>query len=460
MDVEKLKGMAGASGASDWAIATEEGRTASFNIIPYTYFPGTEPRETLRPKEVMKGVVESQELTLFDRHGGKMGSSAKELTGRSEDYLREAIAELLQGARSQDNPPFELLEAGLSYDDVEITDPEIVSRDLAGLDTAVGTLKERMLAAAKDERVRLSNVEVYIRDARAGLLTSRGVSLSEPSTRVEVEFCVLNEYHGTTGEHTATLRGRKLAQIDTELVRRYAVYAREACWAEKPKDHEGPVVLTGDALIDFFAPQSVFGATPFTQHLGGENVYSGSSIFELGKPVCERFDGERITLISDPGMPFGLLSSAFSMEDGVPMRAVTLIDDGFVTGFLTSKQIYDYLGPAKRGPQHPTGPMANTRIACGRLPEKELMLSDGKPVYVVRAFSAFAPDVHSGAMKCEIRSGEVIHGRERYPIRGGLLIGNYFEALENAHFSSDPITSGSYVGPSAVRFERLKVSGD
>lgn len=460
MDIEKLKSMVEGSDASDWQINTEAGRTVAFNLIPRIHIPGKEPRLNPQPKEVLLGDLEKVKLTLYDRHGESIGSSAKELTSSSETYLQETISELLENAHSQNNPLYKLTEAGLEYEDVEIADPKITSSDLAALKRSVLSLRDAMLEEADEEGVELSNIEVYLRDTESRLLTSRGIDLSQPATEVHAEFCILARDGDEVAEYTAALRGRRLVFVVPEvIVPRYASYARDLCRAVKPKEHEGVVVITGDAVVDFFAPQTLFGSTPFRHHLLGDNVYAGASIFEIGKRICDEFKGERITLISDPRFSYEFGSTSFSPVDGVPMHKEVLIDQGVIRTFLTSKQMFDYLGLAEKG-LRPTGPMSNALIiGANELSESDLLEGDS-PIYVVKAFSAFTPNDESGDFACEIRLGEVIDGGTRYPISGGLLIGNYFEALKHAYFSQEIANMGSYAGPVAVRFESLKVSGE
>ena len=45
------------------------------------------------------------------------------------------------------------------------------------------------------------------------------------------------------------------------------------------------------------------------------------------------------------------------------------------------------------------------------------------------------------------------------PFKGGLLIGNWFDALADIRLSSETIAQDGYYGPSAIRVGNLQVAG-
>ena len=69
------------------------------------------------------------------------------------------------------------------------------------------------------------------------------------------------------------------------------------------------------------------------------------------------------------------------------------------------------------------------------------------------------PNSITGDFVGEIRLGYEIEGNKKRPIKGGSISGNIFTALTNAYFSKETVFLGNYLGPKAIRFEELTISG-
>ena len=128
--------------------------------------------------------------------------------------------------------------------------------------------------------------------------------------------------------------------------------------------------------------------------------------------------------------------------------------DGLYDGLLGSRMFYSYLGLLEQGTV-PPGATGNTVIPAGPTPAADLSSGD---VIVVRAFSDFGVDNTSGQFSCEIRLGEIRRGGESTPFRGGLLVGNWFDAVSDANYSTETQSYLSYYGPLAVRFNNLRIA--
>jgi len=100
----------------------------------------------------------------------------------------------------------------------------------------------------------------------------------------------------------------------------------------------------------------------------------------------------------------------------------------------------------------------NLEIAPGTTPLAELARPDVRLIQVV-IWSAMMPDVITGDFVGEIRLGYEITPTGRRPIKGGSVSGNLFSALAGARFSQETVFQGDYLGPAAIRFPSLTVSG-
>jgi len=117
-----------------------------------------------------------------------------------------------------------------------------------------------------------------------------------------------------------------------------------------------------------------------------------------------------------------------------------------------SKQFADYLGTP------PTGGWANWELPAGKTPLTDLLTNGGR-VLRVCAFSWLLPDGSRGDFGSEIRVGYLYENGTRRTVKGGTVGGNVFTALGTAHWAKETVFRGNYLGPEAVRFEGLTVSG-
>jgi predicted Zn-dependent protease len=143
-----------------------------------------------------------------------------------------------------------------------------------------------------------------------------------------------------------------------------------------------------------------------------------------------------------------LLSSRFDAE-GLPAKRIEIIKDGKLATFSTSQKYADYLSiPA-------TGDFGAPEVPAGKTALKDLLT---EPYIEVSMFSWFNPDSISGDFATEIRLGYLVKDGKATPFKGGQLIGNVLTALSDCHWSSETGFFGTYTGPVAVRFNKLKVA--
>ena len=77
----------------------------------------------------------------------------------------------------------------------------------------------------------------------------------------------------------------------------------------------------------------------------------------------------------------------------------------------------------------------------------------------VRNFSWLTPEASRGNFGSEIRIGYLHEKGVRTPVKGGTVSGNVFKALGTARYAKETVFRGDYVGPTAVRFEGLTITG-
>ncbi|MFI5274958.1 MAG: metallopeptidase TldD-related protein, partial [Ktedonobacterales bacterium] len=365
--------------------------------------------------------------------------------------LRDAVA----AARLKDNPPLALPGMPSDGDPSVATYVTALDGDLPAL--LDETAARVQAAVAAESEVRLSSAELYATRSARGFRNSRGAQSAGRGTRIALDLVLI----AGEGESAAEMHGdftrRRLADLDIgAIVRLYAAYARHSRRAVTPATHRGPVILSGQALANLFHHSlSPLAEDPFHFQASAAAAHRHLSRFTVGAPISgDTPRGDRLTLISDPLRSFGVQSYACD-RDGLPARALTVIEHGLFTGPWADARYAAYIGVV------PTGAFANPTVTPGETTLSALRAADpDEPVYEIAAFSGLDPDPVSGDFVAEIKLGYRHDASGTHPIKGGSLAGNAFAAFADARFSREVYTDGVYAGPAAIRFAQLTISGD
>jgi predicted Zn-dependent protease len=450
-------------GVTDWVLHHQTSESTTVIRLPRIYqvtggrlesAPNPHPREVIRaPGESVYASVYS----AFEADGSTwLGDAASQLTGDGDDALRPVVESLVAGCRAQRNQPFPLPGTGETYPEVQLADATLQDLAQPALLELVQGWSDRIInATARHRDVAVSNLEVFVRRNNVRVRTSRGLDIAYPATRVDVEVCFLaRPAEDKVGEHTARLGARRFSDLDPErIVTEYAEAARSIALAGPPESWQGPVVLQGEAAADFIS----LSHNPLSFHAGAMAVHAKSARYAKGEPISGSvpLKGEPLNLVSDPLIPFGFGSSRLSFSDACPCRRVTVVRAGRYDELLGARRYYHYLGLLDKGIAAP-GMTGNTVVPAGSTPGAELAARD---CVVVRAFSDFGVDAASGQFSVEVRLGERRTAGEATSFRGGLLVGNWFDAISDANYSTELQTYGDYYGPAAVRLNNLQVAG-
>lgn len=361
--------------------------------------------------------------------------------------LREAVAI----AALTDNRPYDLPAPAGSSSAVEVDDPA-----LAGdLGAVLDDLRARMeTEVARHPDVRISSVEFFATRGQHALRTSAGVRAAYPATSLFVDFVLIASDGAREAEFHGELSRRRVEDLALEeTVEAYVRLARHTLDATAPEVYRGPVILSGRAVADLFNAPLVFERGPYPFHTSAQAAFQGLSRFTVGQPVTpEPARGDRLSLWTDSARPFGNRAAPLD-DEGFPANATQLIADGVFQRPWADARYAAYLGvPA-------TGAFGNIRIGLGSRTLAQLRLMGSRPVYEIVAFSFMNPDPASGNFVAEIKLGYRHDERGSAPIKGGSISGNLFAALNDAHFSSELFSDGTYDGPSAIRFGELTIGG-
>ena len=380
--------------------------------------------------------------TVFVQHRDKLGSSS--LTFREDDVLqldRRVDDAVFMAGLGGVNPWS--LPGAATFPLLDTYDPALGSNAVAETSAQLADAWRNAVKQHGDE-VRPSSMELFCGEAEQTLENSAGLLAHSRSTRVSLLTLLLAD--GTkASERYSWDERRRIADLDVAgLVGRAADEAHALTRAQAPPSGKFAVVIDASELTGLLSPVQ--------NNALAESLYQKSSRFEQGKPLpIDTTGGEPFNVVSNALMPFGLASYAFD-GNGVPGQRIEVIKDGVFNRPVTTKQYADYLKV------EPTGGFANWELPAGKTPLAELLSHDG-PVLYVQSFSWLTPDNARGAFASEIRVGTLYDKGVVTPIKGGTVSGNVFSALGTAHYSKEVVFRGDYLGPAAVRFEGLTVSG-
>ena len=178
-------------------------------------------------------------------------------------------------------------------------------------------------------------------------------------------------------------------------------------------------------------------------------IYRKMSDWEPGKPVCQVFKGDRLTLKTHRSLPNSSKNRSYD-EEGAPIRDVTLIEDGVARNILGSHMFASYLG--LEDAFIPT----NFSVSGGTNSEEELR--SGQYLELVE-FSDFQVDSMTGDIFGEIRLGYWHDGQSVIPVSGGSVSGSMLELAGKMFLSAETVQYNNWLIPAATLLKGVSVSG-
>lgn len=450
MKIEQvLQALEGARGVNDWLVRHIRAESTQY------YLAKDEPENS------RAAATERIEVEVYNDHPGRgsgaqpspgstcRGSASLTLVPGDETRLSERIGDGVFMAGLTDNPPYGLPGPAvypqvLTADRLLQREPVRIARQLAD---------ELRQAVAGQPGISLASAEFFVDRAEVTLRNSRGAQATREETSLLLDLVLLAR-DARTGQETEShveVRRRALETVDlADLVRRQAQYARDTLQAGEPATGRFPVIVSDDALAQLLGggrtSPLAFRSSAQAKYLRLSPWEVGGSVFGDAAPT-----GDPLTVYANAVLPWGTRSAAFD-GDGLPGRRLLIIENGVLRSFWATQRYADYMHlPA-------TGEFGNLEILPGSTPVAE-MWEGGGTLYHIVAFSAMSPDPVTGNFVGEIRLGYERQNGVIRPIKGGSLSGNLFADLAPARLSQETVFLGNYLGPQAVRFPALTISG-
>ena len=377
-------------------------------------------------------------LSVYRKFGNTLGEATVSI--KEDDDLKKKIKEALLAASLVKNPfyvPFGECKKNI------IPKPSGI--------LGYGEIRKKALEAyeaVKGKKEKINALEIFTKKTKLTIVNSLGKELSQERSGAYVEAVITARGKRGEQEYVPMRSEGSLDMIDMgKFMDKYSGIAREISNAINPSMFKGKVVLSDDAIAEFFVPELM--ENPIVIHSAARMKYLKISRFDAGKQIVPEVLGDKITIASNPLIKGGLRSSDFD-ESFVPAKKITLIGDSVMRNFFASKRYADYLKI------EPTGPLGNIEVNPGETPESE-MRKDG--VCEIVGFSSFAPNVYSGDFTAEIRLGYFYKNGRKIPLKGGMLVGNCIDLMKNIKLSKETFFKSGYYGPKAMMIMDAVVTG-
>lgn len=430
----------GRTDAADWSFesSAERGREL--------FYTG-ERLDMARSKEILRGTLTVYaDGALPDGRPGRGASVVSVPGGADSAELAALVDRALERARFSLSPAWVLPAPRGGA-------PALLPRGAApGLAEAADALRDAVFSAysgaacraSRDAGATLAAAELFLTARDRRVSTSAGADFAWSDLVSEAEFAALGRGSGGTEvDSVETWSSGGLdpagaaAAVET-LLSRAADRARAT-----PLGAIGglPVVVSGDALVEFFLH--------FFHRSSAVQAMLGVSDARVGGPLLSGpAAGDAVTIGIDPALP-GSPENRPADGDGFPLSRTVLAENGTLRALEGPARYAAWLGVA------PVGACASRWAAAGSVSEAQRASMDRLEALV---FSDFYMNYASGDFGGELRLGVLHSGGKRTPVTGGSISGSIAAERAGFRFSAETARVGSFVGPRAVFLKSARVT--
>lgn len=360
----------------------------------------------------------------------------------NEENIDARIEAAVKIAKYSNNIPWDIYGGGDYYYDKNSVSDKIV-KDRKGL---LFEFYDKYKSIEENIRpVRYSSLELFATLNNIEYVNSKGVSEMDKRTVFEIDTVVLagNETKDMESHNYRKVVFPEMLDLESEI-KKSAKYATDSLNSELPKSGNYPVVFMEEPLENLFSPL-VFQTS-------GRAYFQKQSMLKMNEEIIESVEGDKITLKSNSNVKNGLKTAKFD-EDGVPLQDFTVIENGVF------RKRWNDIRYSQYNKEEHTGNFANIEISTGNM-SMDNFTDDEEIIYYVMSFSSFSPDPISGTFGGEIRHGYEVSKSGVKPIKGGSVSGSIRESFKNIYLSKEKALRGEYLGPKAVKFKTLNITGE
>lgn len=361
---------------------------------------------------------------------------------RNEENIDARIESAIKIAKYSNNIPWEIYGGGDYYYDKNSISDKIV-KDRKGLLFEFYDKYKSVEDSIKPARY--SSLELFATLNDIEYMNSKGVNETDRRTVFEIDTVVLsgNETKDMECHNYRKVVFPEMLDLENEI-KKSAKYATDSLNSKLPKSGNYPVVFMEEPLENLFSPL-VFQTS-------GRAYFQKQSMLKINEEIVDSANGDKITLKSNSNVKNGLKTAKFD-EDGAPLQDFIVIENGVF------KKRWNDVRYSEYNKEEHTGNFANIEIGTGNISMDEFT-DDEETIYYVMSFSSFSPDPISGTFGGEIRHGYEVSKNGIIPVKGGSVSGSINESFKNIYLSKEKVLRGEYLGPKAVKFKSLNITGE
>ncbi len=352
----------------------------------------------------------------------------------TEEEVDKTLQDLMYQATLVKNPFYTLNDKPL---------PALKKKPAIDLQAMAEDFITLMNELPETEEKYLNSYEIFVKEKTVRFRNSNGIDFTETYPQATLEYVVnaKRESHeielyriGKSGECN-----KEALRKEIERVLNFAKDRLEA--TNTPEGLEIPVLLsTGDATQVY---------SYFLDKTDVAMKYMKMSDWEVGKPVADHFDGDKLTMEAVHELPSS--SANFEVDDeGAYIRERVLIRDGVMENTWGPRQYSYYLGVEDNSMVY------NVSVSGGSRTEEEIRKEDYLEVV---EFSDFQVDSMGGDIAGEIRLGYLHQNGKTTIVTGGSVTGNMISAATQMDFSKETTVYNTYRIPSVTRLKGLRITG-
>lgn len=365
---------------------------------------------------------------------GRVGAASGEIapTADEAEMVREAAA-LRAAAGYALNPHWPLNRPWTG-------EPAAASADVAAI---AGDFLKTLEAQPYEGEALINSSEVFVTRVRRRFLNSEGVDVTDERPVSMAEIIV----NARDGAHEIELyRMFRSGACDAEALREQLAEAMRV-GRDKLAAQPTPALGRVDLVLSTEAAVEVYDW--YLQHLNAAFLYQKYSDWQLGVPVTDGAEGDRVTITARRSLPNSSRNVAFDDEGG-QIRDRVLLRDNVPEAFFGSRQFGSYLG------LEDCVQPGNIEVAGGAQPAEALRAGDCLEVV---EFSDFQVDPVSGDLAGEIRLGYLRRGGETIRVSGGSVTGSMNDLVRTIRFSAERRQYDHCLIPAVTRLKNVTLTG-
>ena len=382
--------------------------------------------------------VETISLTVYklDAERKSLGiANAVVAPTETEEGLKKIVTDLVYQASLVKNKPY-TLNGPKPY--------EPVKADLRPVRDEALDVINALNGIAENEMQYVNSFEVFVNRVEKHLVNSEGVDVVEHYPTSQLDVVVNAKKDGHEIElyrlYEAGSQDKDGIRRDVEELMKFGKDRLDAV----PTPVNGPmaVVFSTDAALDLYRFLLI--------NLDTAYVIRGMSAFELGKPISEEGEGDKITLESVrilKGSPHNVACD----PEGAPIQDAVLIRESVPERYVGGRMFSQYLG------LEDSFRVSNWRVSGGHRTGEELRY--GEFLEVVE-FSDFTVDEATGDIFGEIRLAYYHDGKGNVtPVSGGSISGSMIDNLSDLKMSEERRIYSNAEIPAVTRLAHMSVAG-